>query len=693
MLATNGDRSTCPRGWAARLLPLGLSFVALTQAVYGAEDGKPELPAAVEKILHWFPEDTETIVVGQSFKIDAPQRAKERKWWELPWSIIQEYSLGNFILLEENVWLNQLGGRGVAVAINGGRDFEAVSSFGSLRYQGCSVIRFDGPLPDQGRALADALQTSAKEVRRMAGTDVFVFPDRTVMESTYKPKAWQGQFIALPAPDTILCATSDAFLENLLTRMAGPAAANRALPSDLPEWKYVDPAAPAWSLRHIRKKVPGQSVTGLTWCLKPHGRDVFEVTYLRIEGANARPVTNIWNKSYGLLAHPSIEEKADGTTVVSADIKKEKLGLWYPMVLYWSMGETGQSIESKVVAGQLKAMIGGKGSTATPEPTPQPEVFVDGLELVWSTEGVAYSGVAVAADGKTIVAVRENAADTFDVSGRKTQSVSLAARNDFVRWARLTGDERGELLLFEFWTSGLTAVKADGSELWHLGPDEGIDDVCAADLDGDGKDEVIVSYGGNGLHVLGGDGKLRWKNTSVGFHHVSTGDLDGDDVLEVVAATDLGKIQVFDADGRSIATHDPGIDPYKVQTFRLPGESADSLLVFGRDQQQAQMVAIDAKGTRRWKADVPAGVNSCFSLSFARGSKWSAAGSGGSSVWVFDVSTGQIVDARDRQGRPQVAWATGTDGDPLLLVASTSGLRTWRVKPSVAGEPAQPKQD
>ena len=93
---------------------------------------------------------------------------------------------------------------------------------------------------------------------------------------------------------------------------------------------------------------------------------------------------------------------------------------------------------------------------------------------------------------------------------------------------------------------------------------------------------------------------------------------------------------------------------------------------------------------RRWQTDLPAGIKSCFSLTFARGSKWAAAGSMGSSVWVVDVSTGKVVALRTGHGRPQVAWATGAETGPLLLVASTSGLTAFRVKTGEAAESREP---
>ncbi|HWB10401.1 MAG TPA: hypothetical protein VG826_14310 [Pirellulales bacterium] len=299
------------------------------------------------------PENTETIVTAQSFKIEGPR--KQGSPFDIDWRGIQSLSLGDLQSLEESAGLNQLVGRTVAVAIDAGRDFEVVSSFGSLRYEGCSVIRFQEPLPDAGRGLVSALRGEAKEVRTVAGHDVFVFPDRVAMETVYRPKPWQGQFVSLPAPDTLLCATSDRFLREVLERWGRPVPGKRALPPELQEWMHVDAMAPAWALRHVAKGPAHQgSLVGLTWCLKPQGREVFEVRYLPVQDQNVRFLADVWDNSM-LEAHPAIEEKADGTMTVTVDCQKEALNFWYLLLAHRSMGEQG-----------IRGEYGPTGSEATP---------------------------------------------------------------------------------------------------------------------------------------------------------------------------------------------------------------------------------------------------------------------------------------------------------------------------------------
>lgn len=320
------------------------SIATVSPHARGAEDGAPSLPPAVENLLRCFPENTETVVVAQSFKIRRSQEDKSIFFSTPIWDHLQHLSLCDLFKLEGDAGLDELLDREVSVAVNGARDFTVVSAFGSLRYQGCGIVRFKEPLPDDGRKIIDALRKKARTVRTILGTEVFVFPDRTAMESAIKPKKWQGQFIACLAADTLLCASSDEFLREVLERSA-VRAAGRALAADLPEWKHVDCRAPVWMIRHIPRKFAGQLAAGLTWSLKPQGRNVFEVTYIPVEGKKPLPIAEIWRED-DLAARPTITEKDDGAVVVTIDLEKGKEEIWYAFPIYWSLGEAGKPVRS-----------------------------------------------------------------------------------------------------------------------------------------------------------------------------------------------------------------------------------------------------------------------------------------------------------------------------------------------------------
>lgn len=114
-----------------------------------------------------------------------------------------------------------------------------------------------------------------------------------------------------------------------------------------------------------------------------------------------------------------------------------------------------------------------------------------------------------------------------------------------------------------------------GELLWSYPSDKdgqiwGVNDVCSADLDGDGLDELIIGYnGGTGLHVLDSQGHLLWKNTDrANVWHVAAGDVDGDAKPEVLSTCVTGKVRVFSADGKHLRDLDPEFYAHMVRTWQ-----------------------------------------------------------------------------------------------------------------------------
>ena len=193
-------------------------FLALGISVATAEDAPPRtLSPLLEQILRWLPEDTETLIVAQTCQIPA-SRANAENDLVVPSlePMVCGLAFGDSEFVAEGKCLRPLTGRKVKLAATGSRNFERVSSFGSLRSEGCTIIGLEEPLPEAGAAWTQLLRKEAKEVRRLQHRDVFVFASPIETEPWVKPQPWEAAYFVLLKPDTILCATSDRFLADVL---------------------------------------------------------------------------------------------------------------------------------------------------------------------------------------------------------------------------------------------------------------------------------------------------------------------------------------------------------------------------------------------------------------------------------------------------------------------------------------------
>jgi thiol-disulfide isomerase/thioredoxin len=341
---------------------------------------------------------------------------------------------------------------------------------------------------------------------------------------------------------------------------------------------------------------------------------------------------------------------------------------------------------------ELDALLAGKNLAKEALRDAKAAQKTEGLELSWSVSG-PYSSVATDPQGHTVYAVQaQGRCDVLDSGGKTTRTFRLPGSGQpIVRFARLARDSEN-LLAFGPWGASVLASKVDGSKLWEETGGQGIDDVWAADLDGDGVDEVIVGYNGStGLHVFSADGKRLWKRTDMGnVWHVTAADLDHDGKPEVVTTSAQGKVHVFSpGDGKPLRTLDAGLYANMVRTApgrAIPSARGDLVLVIGSASPGEAMVALGGDGKIHWTMKLPADVRHCDSLAVSPDGALAAAGLRGGQICVVDLGHGRIVAQVAGQGlTPMVAWAARADAAaPLLLVANGRELNAFRVKPGAA---------
>lgn len=309
----------------------------------------------------------------------------------------------------------------------------------------------------------------------------------------------------------------------------------------------------------------------------------------------------------------------------------------------------------------------------------------------WTLDGEWTGVVGDESKGAIYAVGRDGKCIDVNFAGKNRRESKLEGGGSTVRLATFR-DGAKALLTFEKHIKELRAFDLNGKELWNY-PD-GIDDVWASDLDGDGSDEVIVGYNGNtGLHVLDGKGQLLWKSTDiVNVWHVCAGDVMGEGKVQVVTTSARGKAHVFSSDGKKRKDiEDPRCYASMVRIAKPSDkEKAATILVAGAARGvlggPEVLTALSGDGTKRWSMKLSSGqlASDIASAYVAPGRPWLAVGMLGGHVHVVNIDTRKIIATMKDQGwRPEVGWGTDKDaGMPLLLVATGSKLNAFRAAES-----------
>ncbi|MCY3766539.1 MAG: hypothetical protein OXH06_14065 [Gemmatimonadetes bacterium] len=105
--------------------------------------------------------------------------------------------------------------------------------------------------------------------------------------------------------------------------------------------------------------------------------------------------------------------------------------------------------------------------------------------------------------------------------------------------------------------SHVFGLKLDGNRLetlWKLRVGEEVNAVCAADVDGDSRPEVLVGSDCFYIYLLDEHGKERWRrNLAAPVQQVMVAERDGD--AKIAAGCEDGSVWVLDGDGRTLGLH------------------------------------------------------------------------------------------------------------------------------------------
>jgi hypothetical protein len=183
----------------------------------------------------------------------------------------------------------RLDGKRISLALEGSRHFRAPANLGEMPYEGRAIVVFSDTLDHEISSFAKQARNVALKVEQIEGEEVSVFQEKLESDT------WTT-FVAFPDEHVILVATDRSYLREVLARLHRNNG-QRALPNELPEWKYVNTSARFWGLRHYdrsqtqadpsspfggRKSAnfPDEQAIGLTFVFDPRDGKSATITYL-----------------------------------------------------------------------------------------------------------------------------------------------------------------------------------------------------------------------------------------------------------------------------------------------------------------------------------------------------------------------------------------------------------------------------
>jgi hypothetical protein len=250
--------------------PVEVETVITIEYLFGAaaKESEAAVPSdttpseLVERMLPWFPADTETLI-GTTGPLPLPTMSQDANGMmsaagsgDEVLDAFKQYSLLLLLPLSKN-----FGDEPILAAIEGSRDFRPPSGLGMAPFQGAAIAVFADDVSARADAFLKEPASTFVATKSIEGQTVAVFKQKS------EEDIWTT-YLTFPKPNIAVVATDEGYLREVLARIDGKAGdgksgegktGERALPSTLPEWKYVDTHAQFWALRHFRQN--GQSLT------------------------------------------------------------------------------------------------------------------------------------------------------------------------------------------------------------------------------------------------------------------------------------------------------------------------------------------------------------------------------------------------------------------------------------------------
>jgi len=199
---------------------------------------------------------------------------------------------------------------------------------------------------------------------------------------------------------------------------------------------------------------------------------------------------------------------------------------------------------------------------------------------LWGTLNWAHQPTAIAfpqmGEGKlaALISTTYNDANVFSPEGKKIHSVSVGYHGAAMSVAAgdMDGNGKDELLVGSR-VGGFHCNELGSKKAWAKFMGAEVSQVAVADLTGDGKLEAIAGSKNFHLLVTDADGEVLWaKNVGEAILDFVVADVNADGTPEIIVATEGGMVRVVDAGGNIVATFSTGGNVTKIIAADLNGD-------------------------------------------------------------------------------------------------------------------------
>ena len=234
-----------------------------------------------------------------------------------------------------------------------------------------------------------------------------------------------------------------------------------------------------------------------------------------------------------------------------------------------------------------------------------------------------------------------------------------------VTTADLTGDGNPVILTA---TDGwlVWALASDGEEVWQRQIEHhAARTMVVGDVDGDGRQEILVGAEYYTSNLLEADGRIRWTvNGGPCFSALALADLNGDGVKESVYGAMDGNVYTVDStSGEVLWTANLGDDVR--HGVAVPGKG------FAAGSESGHVALLSGTGKKRWRRDLDGGVTGLILL---KDDKAETIVAGTSEGWVVFLSLdGEVVGSHRMEAGVTVLTRLALPGLSGLLVGTHGG--------------------